>query len=103
MSPLYRLLRKDIPFIWLKFSQESYDAIKQGVTSGQGLVHLNRKLPLVLVSDASKSAVEGILSHKFSDGERPMTFVSRELSTSEKNNSRLEKDALAIVFCVTKL
>ena len=80
-----------------KSCQESYDAIKVAVTSDQVLVHCNRKLPLVLTTDAFNSVVGGILSHKFPDGERSIAFESRALSISEKYYSTLEKEALAIV------
>lgn len=103
MSPLYNLLSKDVPFLWSKDCQRAYDTIKNAVTSDQVLVHFNPSLPLVLTTDASNAAVGGILSHKFSSGTKPIAFVSRALSKCEKNYSTLEKEALSIVFCVTKL
>lgn len=77
--------------------------IKSEVTSDQVLVHFNPDLPIVLTTDASSNAVAGVLSHKFLDGLKPIAFVSRALTKSESNYSTLEKEALAIVFCVTKL
>lgn len=103
MSPLYNLLSKDVSFVWSDKCQKAYDRIKREVTSDQVLVHFNPKLPLILTTDASNNAVAGVLSHKFSDVSKPISFVSRALTKSEKNYSTLEKEALAIVFCVTKL
>lgn len=57
----------------------------------------------MLTTDASNTAVGGILSHKFASGSKPIAFVSRALSKCEKKYSTLEKEALSIVFCVTKL
>lgn len=52
----------------------------------------------------AKKAVAGILSHRFEDGLlKPVAFISRSLHTSELNYSVIEKEALAIVFSVTKL
>lgn len=103
MSPLYELLRKNVKFIWSKECQQAYDFIKSEITSDQILVHFNADTPIILTTDASNNAVAGVLSHKFSCGLKPIAFVSRALTASEKNYRTLEKEALAIVFCVTKL
>lgn len=91
MFPLYELLRKDVKFKWSVKCQEAYDFIKSAITSDQILVHFNADLPIILTTDASNNAVAGVLSHKFSSGIKPIAFVS------------FEKEALAIVFCATKL
>ena len=58
---------------------------------------------MILTTDASNNAVGGILSHELPEGLRPVAFVSRALSRSERNYSTLEKESLSIVFCVKKL
>lgn len=104
MSPLYELLRKDVRFKWTVKCQEAFDALKEEVTSDKVLVHFNPKVPIVLSTDASNSAVAGILSHVGADGtKKPIAFVSRALSQSERNYSVIQKEALAIIFSVTKL
>lgn len=78
--------------------------MKKEVTSDRILVHFNPDLPVILETDASKFAVAGVLSHKFSNGEKkPIAFISRALTKSEINYSVIEKEALAIIFSVTKL
>ncbi|XP_055910799.1 uncharacterized protein K02A2.6-like [Eupeodes corollae] len=103
MFPLYELLRKNIKFIWSEECQKSYELIKSEVTSDQVLVHFNPDMPIILTTDASSNAVAGVLSHKLNEGSRPIAFVSRALTKSESNYSTLEKEALAIIFCVSKL
>lgn len=103
MSPLYNLLSKDVAFDWSDKCHKSFEDIKKSVTSDQILVHFNPDLPIILTTDASNNAVAGILSHRFSETTKPIAFVSRALTKSEKNYSTLEKEALAIVFSVTKL
>lgn len=78
---------------------KSYGEVKKAITSDQVLVHFNPELPIILTTDASDNAVGGILSHKFVDSTKPIAFVSRALSKSEKNYSTLEKEALSIVLC----
>lgn len=103
MSPLYKLLQKDVKFQWSDSCEKSYNKIKEQITSDQVLVHYNPDLPIVLTTDASSNAVSGILAHKFSDGLKPIAFISRALSKSEINYSTLDKEALAIVYSVMKL
>jgi hypothetical protein len=43
------------------------------------------------------------LSHILPDGsERPISYASKSLSTSEKNYSQLDKEALSIIFGVKR-
>lgn len=91
-------------FLWTKECQMAYELMKREITSDQVLVHFNRDLPLIFSADASNNAIAGVLSHKFPNGSvKPIAFVSRALSRSENNYSTIEKEALAIICCVTKL
>ena len=57
---------------------------------------------LVLTCDASPYGL-GVLAHKVEDGaERPVAYASRTLTPAGKNYSQLEKEALAVVYGVTK-
>lgn len=104
MKPFYELLQKDVKFHWSDECKAAYALIKKEVTSDQVLVHFNPKLPIILETDASNKAVAGILSHRFQNGEvKPIAFIFRTLSQSEINYSVIEKEALAIIFSVTKL
>ena len=54
----------------------------------------------MLACDTSEAGIGAVLAHQFSDGmERPICYVSRSLSKSEKNYSQLEK---ACIFGVEK-
>lgn len=104
MEPLYKLQRKNTNFRWNQDAENAYNLLKKEITSDQVLVHFDNKKPLVLTTDACDTAVAGILSHEFPNGElRPIAFVSRSLSAAERNYSTIQKEALAIVFSVMKL
>ncbi|UYV82347.1 K02A2.6-like [Cordylochernes scorpioides] len=61
------------------------------------------KLPLTLTCDASAYGISGVLCHIVEGEEKPITFVSRTLSSAEAKYSQTEKEALAIVFATSKL
>ena len=52
-----------------------------------------------MTTDASEKAIGGVLSQEG----HPVIYVSRKLSQAEKNYSNIEREALAIVFVVTRL
>ncbi|UYV84653.1 hypothetical protein LAZ67_X002982, partial [Cordylochernes scorpioides] len=71
--------------------------------SQDALIHYSMKLPLTLTCDASAYGISGVLCHIVEGEEKPITFVSRTLSSAEVKYSQTEKEALAIVFATSKL
>ena len=104
LVPMNCLRKKGQKFEWSKACQEAFDKVKQILLSPVVLTHYDPQLKLVLQCDASPVGVGAVLSHIFPDGtERPIAFVSRTLSTAEKNYSQIQLEALSIVFGVTRL
>lgn len=104
MEPLYSLLRKDTKFKWNSKANDAFELLKKEITSDRVLVHFDPNKPVILTTDACDTAVAGILSHEFPNGDlRPIAFVSRSLTKAERNYSTIQKEALAIIFSVTKL
>ena len=67
------------------------------------LVHYDQNLKLTLACDASGPGIGANISHVMPDGkEHPVAFTSRKLTSAEWNYSQLEREALGIVFGVTK-
>ena len=73
------------------------------LSSDSILVHYSDTAKLPLAADESPYGVGAVLSHKFSNGtKKPVAYASRSLSKAEKNYCQLDKEALAIVFAVTR-
>ena len=71
--------------------------------SNQLLEHFDPDLPMVLAYDASCRGIGAVLSHVFPDGsERPIGYASRTLQPAEVSYSQIEREALAIIFGVTR-
>lgn len=54
----------------------------------------------MLTTDASGYAVGGILSQGEIGKDRPIAYASRLLNKAEQNYSTIEKESLAIIYCV---
>ena len=101
LAPLYSLLQKK--WVWKKPQENAFHAVKELLRSSRVLVHFNEKLPLILACDASSYGLGAVLSHRMPDGsDRPIGFVSRTLSVTERRYSQLDREALAIIFGVKR-
>ncbi|XP_062864462.1 uncharacterized protein K02A2.6-like [Trichomycterus rosablanca] len=103
LNPLYQLLRKDIPWSWLKPQEEAFQKSKHLLRSADVLVHYSVDKELILSCDASPYGVGAVLSHKMEDGsERPVGFMSRTLTSAERRYSQLDKEGLAVIFGIQR-
>lgn len=103
LFPLNELLQKDKPFVWSKKCHNTFNKLKDEITSSNVLMKYNRALPLALATDASPTGLGAVISHVLPNGqERPIAFASRSLTKSEKNYSQLDKEATAIYWGLHK-
>ena len=102
LEPLNRLLKANTPWSWGVEQDSAFKKSKEILLNSEALVHFDPKLPLVVVADSSSYGIGGVLCHLIDDVERPICFVSRTLTTTERNYSQLEKEALAMVFALGK-
>ena len=103
LHPLNDLLKEGQPWRWSKQCAIAFQAAKQHLASAPVLVHYDPKLPICLAGDASSYRIGAVLSQVLLDGsEHPIAFTSRTLRPSEKNYAQLEKEALSLIFGVTK-
>ena len=103
MAPLYKLLRKSVPWKWGALEQKAFADSKAELASSSVLAHFDPSLDLTLACDASSYGVGAVLAHRLPDGsERPIAFASRTLAEAEKKYSQIEKEGLACVFGVKR-
>ena len=103
LAPLYLLLQKESPWQWGPEQQSAFDVAKEQLFSDSLLAHYDMNKDLILSCDASSYGVGAVLSHLMENGdERPVAYASRSLSSAEKRYSQLDREALALVFGVTR-
>lgn len=103
LAPLHNLLRKSVKWHWSSEQREAFEKSKQLIQSPEVLVHYDTQKDLILACDASPYGVGAVLSHRMEDGqERPISFMSRTLTPSERNYSQLDKEGLAVIFGIQR-
>ncbi|KAG0720105.1 Transposon Tf2-6 polyprotein [Chionoecetes opilio] len=102
-EPLHRLTRKDSTWKWGAEEQDSFQSLKELLSTDTVLVHFDQSTPIGISCDASNVGIGAVLFHRYSDGsERPIANVSKTLSKCQRNYSQIQKEALAIVFALKK-
>ena len=102
-QPLNELLQKNKKWNWSSDCSKAFSRLKEELSSPRVLAHYDVSLPLKLSCDASAYGVGAVIAHIMPDkSERPVAYASRTLSPAERNYAQIEKEALGIIFGVTK-
>jgi transposase InsO family protein len=99
-APLHKLLTKENGFHWDSNCQSAFDELKNRLVSPPILAFPDFKEKFVLYTDASDSAIGGVLSQIQEGKERVIAYWSRQLQKAERNYSTTEKEALAAVAAI---
>ena len=103
LTPLNELLQQHRKWKWSANCTKAFEEAKKLLTTSSVLVHYDTSLPMRMAADASAYGIGAVISHVLPNGdEKPIAFTSRTLSSSEKNYSQIEKEALALVYGVYK-
>ena len=99
--PMNMLTRKDVKWQWGGEQQKMFDELKEIFTTRPVLAVPDLDKEFRVEVDASKYATGGVLSMKCSDKLwRPVTFISKSLSDTERNYEIHDKEMLAVVRCL---
>ena len=95
------LMRKDVKWQWRVEQQKAFDELKRVFTTKPVLVAPDLDKEFRVEADASNYATGGVLSMKCSDEMwRPIAFISKSLSDTERNYEIHDKEMLAVVRCL---
>lgn len=90
------LLKKDNPYVWTPKHEVAFKLLKEAFRSDQVLHLFNQEKKAILETDASGTAICGILSQWKGEELVPICFFSRSLNAAEQNYTIGEKELLAI-------
>lgn len=85
---------------WDDKCEAAFEELKQRLTQAPVLAFANPQLPYVLHVDASREGLGGVLYQDQGEGLRPVAFVSRSLTPSEKNYPAHKLEFLALKWAV---
>ena len=101
VEPLNRLRTSE----W-RFEEEErkcFDQLKERLTSNEVLTFYDPELPLRLDCDASSYGLGAVISHVDKDGvDKPVEFISRTLSPTERRYAQIDREALSIIWAVKR-
>jgi hypothetical protein len=103
-EPIVALTRKSVPFVWEPKCQEAFELLKAALVSPSVMAHPDVDRPYSLYTDACDYAVGGVLVQMDDQGlERPIQYISHQLSAVQRRWATIEKEAYALVYALQKL
>lgn len=99
-APLTDLLQSSTPWHWSSRQQSAFDSLKVALCAAPVLCFPDPEKPFVVGTDASDYAVGAVLQQDHGRGLQPVAYLSRKLSSAERNYAVHEKELLAIVHSV---
>lgn len=99
--PLYKLCKKDVPYVWNERAQIAFDTLRQKLMNPPVLAYPRFDLPFVVISDASNYAAAAILTNRDGKDERPIQYFSRTFNDAQTRYSTVHKELLAAVWGIT--
>ena len=103
LTPLYRLLQKNIAWYWGDNQKRAFQTAKSQLTLADLLTHFDPDRKLIMSCDASPYGLGAVLAHELEDeSDRPIAYASRTLAPAERKYPQIEKEGLAVVFGVKK-
>jgi hypothetical protein len=103
-EPIIVLTRKGVSFVWSSECEASFELLKGALTSAKVMAHPDVNRPYSLYTDACDYAVGGVLVQRDDAGlERPIQYISHQLSGVQRRWATIEKEAYALVYALQKL
>lgn len=100
VAPLYQLLKKRVMFTWGFIKQHAFEQLQSALCNHSFLIYPHFDLPFLLQIDASRDAIEAILSQVINNHEHVVAYALRRLSKATMNYGISDKEGLTVVFGV---
>lgn len=100
-APITSLLKgksKGQAIQWTPEAEDAFREIKKRITSAPVLASPDFTRKFYVQTDASDVAVGVVLFQKFDEGEHPIAFASRTLTSVERKYSSTERELIGVVF-----
>jgi len=95
------LTRKDVKWVWGESQQKAFDELKGVFMTKPVLAAPDLDKEFRVKVDASNYTTGGVLSMKCSDNLwRPVAFILKSLSDTERNYEIHDKEMLAVIRCL---
>ncbi|CAF2846048.1 unnamed protein product, partial [Rotaria sp. Silwood2] len=101
-QPLFDLTKKNAKFVWGDQQQNSFNKIKQLLTSKPLLQFPDSNLPFIIQVDASNYGIGAVLMQNTDKGEQPVAYMSQKLNKQQQNWNATEKECFAVVSSIRK-
>ena len=95
LAPMNKLLCKDTSWTWGPKQQQSFDTAKKLVTKAPVLAYYDVNRETIVNADASNYDIGGYIYQMHSDGQKPVAFCSRTLTSAETGYGQIDKECLA--------
>jgi hypothetical protein len=99
---MFALLIKDVDFLWTEQCQTTFETLKDKLFVAPVLRGPNWDLPFHISTDASDSAIGGVLGQKEDQQSYAIYFVSKNFSPAELNYIVTEKEFLVVFHTINE-
>ena len=102
--PLTELTKRHARFLWGPDQERAWAQLRDRLVSADVMAYPQLGRPYKLYTDACDYAVGAILVQEDEQGvERPIQYLSKQLSGAQLRWATIEKEAYAVVYALTKL
>lgn len=101
---MHQLLKKDIEWTWEHAQRDAFQKVKDLIIKSPVLAIFDPEKTTTISSDSSSYGLGACLLQRQENGEnRPVAYISRTLTQTERRYANIEREALGVAWACTKL